>query len=91
MSDKIQPLLAAAVQEHEANDSEQFLDVVITPSTEAPHEELLQHVEAVGGLDATLDDAVPGIQVRLPANQVSNLAESPLVSHIRMARIQQMH
>lgn len=65
------------------------IDIVVTPSRGDRAEELVRLISDIGASYKMLDRS--GIQCKLPANRVSELVDSDLVSRARLARLHHMH
>lgn len=82
-------MLEAAVQKIAPLDPNYQLDVVVIPEDKDNLEKLKQLIEAHGG--RTLSMNSESAHSRIPVGRVLHLAESDLVSAIRLARMHQMH
>lgn len=86
---KIQALLASAIGKL-ASSPGSLLDIVVTPATcDSGPEAIVQHVTAQGG--QAIHVTPESVQLRLPVKAVTMLAESGLVSEMRLARTARMH
>jgi hypothetical protein len=88
MSDAKMTTLLRQTLERATADPDRPLDLVVTPAEPAAAEPLGRHIEALGG--QAVRQQPEGIECRLPARQVKQLAESPLVSSVRPARVHRM-
>lgn len=86
---KVDRLLGAAVECFAASDPNRRFDVVIIPDRPDHAGQLMRLIASLGAVDAKMEKN--GVLCKLQAAKVRELAESELVSRVRMARLQRMH
>lgn len=88
-SKKIDRLLETALEKLAKVDPSFLLDLIVTPGDPKDIGALVQYIQESGGKPTQVRPEAVSCQV--PAGQVHRLAESNLVSALRLARLHRMH